>query len=524
MHDPKKPFLGDGVSRRGVLRGATALGTAAMLGPMAGPAAAQPKSGGTARFGIAAGSTADSLDPGSYEQVFVQVHSQARNAQLTEIASDGSLVGEIAESWEASPDAAEWTFKLRDGIEFHDGRTLTAEDVVASINYHRGEDSTSAAKPIVDPIAEMRADGANVVVITLTDGNADFPILMSDYHLPILPSEEGEIDPLTTIGCGGYVHQSWEPGVRASLTRNPNYFKENAAFFDGIELLSIIDSAARQNALVSDEVDVIDQVDRTTVDLLQRARGVKVLSKEGNQHYGFPMDTRVAPFDDNNVRLALKYAIDRQELVDKILRGYGYVGNDHPIGQANQFFDTALEQKTYDPDKAKFHLKEAGLDRLAVDIHLAEAAFDGCVDAGLLYSEKARAAGIDLKVVREPDDGYWSNVWMVKPFAATYWGGRPTEDWMFSTTYAAGAPWNETFWDNERFNQLLREARVSLDADKRAGLYAEMQALVSNEGGIIIPMFANYVMAHSDKIAMPDQIANNWTLDGFRAVERWWFA
>ena len=516
--------FGPGLSRRGVLQGASALGTAALLGPLGSSrAAAQPKQGGTLRLGIAHGSTTDTLDPGILENVFTQVHAQCRHNQLTEILPDGSLTGEVAESWEASPDARTWTFKIRDGLTFHSGKTVTPDDVIASINYHRGEDSTSVAKPIVASVTDLTADGSNVVV-TLEDGNADFATLMADYHIAIMPGIDGRIDPASVDGCGPFVHQEWEPGVRAYVTRNPNYWKEGKPYFDAVELLSIIDPAARQNAVVSGEVDVIDRVDLQTVGLLQRAPGIQVLATSGTEHYGFPMDTRAAPFSDNNVRQALKYAIDRQELVDKILFGYGEIGNDHPIGRSNRYFAADLEQHAYDPDKAKFYLKEAGLDNLAVDIHVADAAFAGCVNSALLYSEKAAAAGITINVVREPNDGFWSNVWMVKPWSATYWGGRPTEDWMFSTTYARGAPWNETFWDNDRFNELLVMGRAELDDEKRREIYFEMQDLVSNQGGIVIPMFGQYVMAHSDRVAHPDQVSALWTLDGFRAVERWWFA
>ncbi|MCB1373735.1 MAG: ABC transporter substrate-binding protein [Rhodobacteraceae bacterium] len=516
--------FGPGLSRRGVLQGASALGTAALLGPLGSSrAAAQPKQGGTLRLGIAHGSTTDTLDPGILENVFTQVHAQCRHNQLTEILPDGSLTGEVAESWEASPDARTWTFKIRDGLTFHSGKTVTPDDVIASINYHRGEDSTSVAKPIVASVTDLTADGSNVVV-TLEDGNADFATLMADYHIAIMPGIDGRIDPASVDGCGPFVHQEWEPGVRAYVTRNPNYWKEGKPYFDAVELLSIIDPAARQNAVVSGEVDVIDRVDLQTVGLLQRAPGIQVLATSGTEHYGFPMDTRAAPFSDNNVRQALKYAIDRQELVDKILFGYGEIGNDHPIGRSNRYFAADLEQHAYDPDKAKFYLKEAGLDNLAVDIHVADAAFAGCVNSALLYSEKAAAAGITINVVREPNDGFWSNVWMVKPWSATYWGGRPTEDWMFSTTYARGAPWNETFWDNDRFNELLVMGRAELDDEKRREIYFEMQDLVSNQGGIVIPMFGQYVMAHSDKIAHPEEVSALWTLDGFRAVERWWFA
>jgi peptide/nickel transport system substrate-binding protein len=487
-------------------------------------AKAQPKSGG--HFGVAMGhgNTTDSYDPATWDNAFVQVFATARHGNLTEIAADGSLVGEVAESWEASPDAKVWTFKIRDGVAYHSGKSVTADDVVASLDYHRGEDSKSAAKPIVEAITEMKADGANVVVITLEAGNADFPFIMSDYHLPIMPSSDGKIDVTTSDGCGAYVVDAYEPGVRATMKRNPNYWKDGRAHFDSVEMLTIVDPAARQNALITGEVDMIDRVDLNTVHLLKRAPGIVVLPTTGTQHYTFAMDTRVAPFNDNNVRLALKYAIDRQELVDKILNGYGEVGNDHPIGRSNRYFAKDLEQHSYDPDKAKFYLKEAGLSSLDVTLSAADAAFGGAVDAAVLYSEKAAPAGINIEVAREPNDGYWSDVWMVKPWSAVYWGGRPTEDWMFSTAYASGAAWNDSFWEHERFNKLLLEARSELDEAKRRAMYEEMQGIVSNEGGVVVPMFASYVMAHTDKVAHPEQVGANWTMDGFRAIERWWFA
>lgn len=520
----KDHLTGGGLSRRSLIRGATALGAAGLILPATmRPARAEPKRGGVFRVAMASGNTTDSYDPATWDSQFVQVIHTARSGYLTEIAADGSLTGEVAESWEASADATTWTFTLRNGVTYHSGGTVTAADVVASVNYHRGPDSKSAAKPIVDAITDIKADG-NTVVFTLSAGNADFPFIMSDYHLPILPSSDGKIDPMTRDGCGGYMIEAWEPGVSARLTRNPNYWKSDRAWFDAIEMVAILDAAARQNALITGEVDVIDSVDRNTVSLLQRAPGIQILSTTGTQHYVFPMDTRAAPFTDNNVRMALKYALDRQEMVDKILGGFGSVGNDHPIGPSNRYFNKDLEQHSYDPDKAKFYLKQAGLETLNVQLSAADAAFGGAVDAAVLYSEKAAAAGITIEVVREPNDGYWDNVWMKKPWCASYWGGRPTEDWMFTTAYSSGAPWNESFWENARFNELLVAARSELNEDTRRAMYYEMQDLVSNQGGTVVPMYASYVMGLSDKVAHPEQVAANWTLDGFRALERWWFA
>ncbi len=513
------------LSRRELLVGASALGLAAGgLGTLSLPASAdEPKKGGRLRYACAHGSTTDSLDPATYENDFMIGMSFAFMNFLTEIGSDGSLQPELAEGWEASSDAATWTFKLKKGVQFHNGKELTAEDVIASFNHHRGEDSNSAAKPIVAPITDIKADGPDTVVFTLDGGNADFPFIVSDYHIGIMPSEGGKIDPSKGIGTGPYTITEYEPGVRALVTKNPNYFKSDRGHFDEVLFLSIIDPAARTNALITGEVDVVGRPDLKTVHMLKRRPGLKLEQTSGTLHYTFPMHVDAAPFDDVNVRLALKYALDRQQLVDKILRGYGVVGNDHPIGRSNRFYASDLEQRSFDPDKAKFHLKEAGLSDLKVDLHVADAAFQGAVDAGALYQENANKAGITINLVREPNDGYWSNVWLIKPWCACYWGGRPTEDWMFSTAYAKGAPWNDTHWANERFNKLLVEARAELDQDLRRDMYHEMQALCRDDGGTVVPMFSNYVMAMSDKVSH-GEMAANWDMDGQKFSERWWFA
>ncbi|MFW5881943.1 MAG: ABC transporter substrate-binding protein, partial [Roseicyclus sp.] len=302
-------FLETGrMDRRGVLKGAAAAGSLALVTPWGTPLRAQPRRGGTLRVAIATGGSTDSLDPGTWDSEFMNFQAHTRNGFLTEIAPDGSLVPELASGWEASEDASVWTFSIREGVQFHSGHVLTAEDVVASINHHRGPDSTSAAAPIVAPITDIAADGMNVI-FTLESGNADFPYLMSDYHLPILPArEDGTIDPTTTDGCGPFRLDEIEFGVRADYTRHDGYWKEGLPYFDAVEQILIFDNAARQNALISGEVDYIDNADLNTVHLLERAPGINVLAVTGTQHYGFPMDTRAAPFDDVNVRLALKYA------------------------------------------------------------------------------------------------------------------------------------------------------------------------------------------------------------------------
>ena len=163
------------------------------------------------------------------------------------------------------------------------------------------------------------------------------------------------------------------------------------------------------------------------------------------------------------------------------------------------------------------------MEKLKVELSVADAAFAGAVDAGSLIRESAAKCGIDVKVVREAEDAYWDNVWLKKPWCASYWSGRATADWMFTTAYAADAAWNESYWKNPKFNELLTQARAETDEAKRAQMYAEMQQLVHDDSGAIVIVFNNFVSAKSKKLSHGD-ISPNWENDGLKIAERWWIA
>jgi peptide/nickel transport system substrate-binding protein len=231
----------------------------------------------------------------------------------------------------------------------------------------------------------------------------------------------------------------------------------------------------------------------------------------------------VAPFDDNNVRMAIKHCIDRQEILEKVFLGHGTIGNDNPIPLSVKFAIDPQPRHTFDPDKVKHYLSQAGLSSLAVDLHVSDTAFDGAVDTAQLIRESAAKCGIDVNVVREPADGYWTNVWGVKPWCASYWSGRPTVDWMMGTAYQSGSSWNENHQAIPHFDELLIAARAESDEKKRAAIYAEMQQIVHDEGGQIVLVF-NSLIAANNKALAHGEIAGNWEVDGLRLAEKWWFA
>ena len=350
------------ISRRDFIFKLSALGILSTCGPSLFPTpvkAAAPKNGGRFRLGVSGGSVSDSLDPAVIEDsMCFTLNMQLRNC-LVEIDHTGNLIPELAESWESSDGATQWAFNLRKGVEFHNGKTMEATDVIESINHHRGKDSKSRAKGIVDPIKGITADGKNRVIFTLASGNADFPYIMADFHLTIQPAGEKNFN--AGMGTGGYILDRFEPGVRCFVKRNPNYWKTGRAHFAEVENIAIADINARTSALKTGRIDAMNRCDLKTVHLLGRSPGVEVLKYNGTTHYTFPMRTDTAPYDNNNVRLALKYAVDREHLVKTILRGYGRVGNDHPIAAVNRYHAHDLPQRAYDPDKARFYMKKAGM-------------------------------------------------------------------------------------------------------------------------------------------------------------------
>jgi peptide/nickel transport system substrate-binding protein len=337
-----------------------------------------------------------------------------------------------------------------------------------------------------------------------------------------MPSADGKADWQSGVRTGAYVIEKFEPGVKTTLKKYPNYYRTDRGHFDSAEVLSIIDVAARTNALTSGEVHYIDRPDLKTLHLLKRNQSIKILEVVGYGHYVFVMNVTVPPFDNVDVRTALKYSLDREDIVKKVFLGHGQVGNDNPIAPSLKFAIDPEPKHVYDPEKAKSYLTKAGFETLKVDLSASDAAFANCVDAAVLWKEHATKAGIELNVIREPNDGYWVNVWLRKPFCGSFWVGRPTCDWMFTIAYAADAAWNDTFWKNPRFNELLLQGRSETDEVKRAAIYAEMQQLVHDDGGLVNLVFNSYVSAHDAKLGH-EEVAPNLPDDGARLIERWWF-
>ena len=482
------------MTRREFVGRTTAMGLSAGLAGALFTKAAhaeEPKRGGILRAGVAGGESTNSLDPALAASDVPYMINRTWGETLVDVDPNGAVEMRVAEEVSSNADATEWKFKIRQGVEYHGGGTVTAEDVVATLKRHTDEKSQSGALGIVQGIAEMVAEG-DMATLKLAAANADLPFLIADYHLVIQPG--GGVDaPAAGNGTGAYKVVSSEPGVITSMERFANYWDSSRGHADAVEILTINDDTARTAAIQSGQVQMISRVDPKIVALLAGTPEVVIERAAGPGHYVFIMHCDKAPFDNNDLRMALKLSVNRAEMVDKILGGYGSPGNDFPINAAYPLFDDSIEQREYDAAAAADYYRKSGHDGSPIVLRAAPGAFPGAVDAANLFAASANAAGIPLQVKLEPDDGYWSNVWNVEPFCASYWGGRPVQDQMYTTAYLSTSDWNDTKFRNARFDELLIAARGELDAAKRKGMYSEMAHIVRDEGGLILPMFNDWV-------------------------------
>lgn len=488
--------------RRDLLQGAAALGAGAAAAPLLGsrPAAAAdaPKKGGHLRLGLAGGSSTDSLDITTWTDTVTLVIGFAIYNGLVENGPDNKPVPELAESWEAKPGASEWVLNLRKGVKFSNGREFDADDAIYSLNLHRGDKTKSGAAGPFKAISDIKKLDTHQILISLVSADADLPYILSDYHVLMVPN--GFTDWANPVGTGGYALDKFDPGVRCSLKRKADYWKPGRANAETIEITVINDATAMLAAFESGQVDVIHRVAPQAADRIKKSPKLSLVQAPGGWHCIIPMMVDKEPYSNPDLRLALKYAINREAVVKTLFKGFGTVGNDNPIPKGDPFFNTSLPQTAYDPDKAKFYFKKANIGDTKILLQASDAAFAGAVDMATLYQANAKKAGITIDVKKEPADGFWDNVWLKAPFMTSYWGGRPAATQMFGVAYKSDAPWNDTHWKVPAFDKLLSDARAELDPAKRKTYLWAMQEMLHSQGGALIPAFKDWLDAHNDKV------------------------
>lgn len=493
----KNLFVSGGLTRRDFMQGMLATGltvtSAGILLTGAQSAVAEtPKKGGRLKFAWNLHGPTDTLDPALFTSNLDYVRGRSYYNNLVQFNDDLSLKPDLAEEWGVTDDGLEWTFKLREGVQWHDGSEFTADDVVYTLNRHMGEDSISKVTALVNYVTEWKKIDKYTIKAILASANSDLPAILGTFHFKIIKNgAEGEYFQ-QPIGTGPFKSVEFTPGVRTLGVRNDNYFKGDVNL-DEIESFAITDAVSRVNALVSGDVHMAGGIDPKAIKQIEAEDGIEMWSIPSGAWTGICCMKDRSPGNNDDFVWALKYLQKRKRIVRSIMKGHALVANDHPIGPPyGSDHCHELPQREFDSDKAKFHLKKSGITEATVEV--SEVA-PGVTDTCLMVQREAAKIGLQFNVKRVPTDGYWGTTWQNRPIMVTAWNMRPTANVMMGISLAGDAPWNDTFWKNDRFDQLLAEVRGVTDAGLRHEMNCEMQTLVMDTGGIVVPNHRNYIDA-----------------------------
>ena len=494
-------MLHKGATRRDVMgwlmaAGATATASSTVFGGMSKAWAMTPKKGGKLIMAADQHGPNDTLDPALFTSAADYFRGRMYYGSLTRLTTDLGYEPELAEEVMSNDDATEWTFKIRKGVEFHDGKTLTADDVIYTMNRHLGEDSISKASSLVSMVKEWKKVNDYEVKAILSSANADLPIALGTFHFKII--QDGTENFETAVGTGPYKVKEFKPGVRAVGARFDNYWGEGG-YLDELEHYGIGDSTARLNAFLAGDIDAMVNLPPKAIAQVEKSEGKEIWSLKAGAYVN--ITPRLDMDDSNNMHLykAMQMLQDRQRLVKGVMKGQGSLGNDQPINSA--YFDHCADipQRELDPDKAEFHWKKSGIGNTAVPVVCAEVA-PGAVEQCLFMQREGKKIGANFDVKKVTTDGYWGAVWLKEPICVAAWNMRPTANIMMTLAFKGDAAWNETRWKNDKFDQLLVDVRGETDADKRAQKYCDLQTMIHEENGMSIPMHRNYVDAAAEHV------------------------
>lgn len=481
-------------TRRGLMLGAVA-GAAALSLP--GFARSEdtppPRRGGRLRVGMFGGGASETLDPNISQTDLDIARAHVLFERLVDFNPDGSLFNQLAEEFSPNSDGTNWKIKLRSDVLWHDGTPFTAADVVYSLRY--ALDPANKAQGGADiafvKSENIRALDKYTVEIVPEIAIATLPTSLSSRALYIF--KEGTTSFEEPIGTGPFAFKSWTRGERSLFVRNEHYRVPDRPYLDELEFISINDVTTRLNALIAGQIDCLAYLDAKMVPAVQATPNVKLLIADTGSYPGQVMQIDTPPFEDNRVRQAFRLMLDREEMIKVALAGYGTIGNDLACPFDPDYAGN-IPQRAYDPDKAKFLIKQAGKEGETVPLYTGDIG-PGMVESSLLIAQYAAKAGITVTMNKVPAEQYYTDQFMKVPFQCTNWGQRPLDS-QFAQAFNKAAPYNESHWYRPEFDKLTDEARRTLDPKLRKELWEAAQQMLWDEGGYIIWGFPQLIDAH----------------------------
>ena len=504
-------------TRRRLLGGAAGLAAAAFLAGCGGPAAARdagpPRRGGVLRVGVTGGGASDTLDP----------HSPATNPDIARTLSlyepllhwdDAyTLQPAVAETVRPEPGARAWTATIREGIVFHDGRPVTPDDVVATFARITDPDDPKSGASQLGVLDRVVVAGDRQVRFELSEPSPVFDQYLAEYSCGIVPAD---FDVSRPVGTGAFRFEAFSPGQQSVFVRHDGYWRPGEPHLDRLELINFAEDDARINALLSGQVDAIDQVPLSLTEVVGSYESVRLLTSETGAWLPFTMRVDVAPFDDVRVRQALRLIAGRDEMVNQVLSGLGTPAADLYGRFDPEYLDPRREQ---DIERARDLLSAAGKPNLSVEL-VTSPIQAGTVEAAQVLATQARAAGVEIGLRRVDTSTFFSDQYLQWEFAQSFWNTRNYIP-QASQSSMPDAPFNETHWDDAEYQAVLRRARSEQDPAGRAQQVRQAQRIEFDRGGYLIWGWPDRVDAHQAYVGGLVPNRTGLSLSGYEFRKAW---
>ena len=518
------------LNRRQFLRGVAATGAAAGAGGLIAACSSTstsgkssgssaPKPGGDLKVGLTGGGPSDTVDPQRGLTYLDSSRLQSLYSPLVQLDANANLEYMLAESiTPAGSNFTRWEIKLKPDITFHNGKPLTSEDVIFTLNRTVSNDysGTTPLGPI--DIKATKAVDTLTVLVSMTKPYSSFvsQLAASWVYLYIAPVG---FNPAHPVGTGPFMFKSFTPGQRSVFTRNPHYWRSGLPYADTLQILDFTDTVSLADALQTGVIQAAGTLDGPQMASLANASGVTAVPSKGGGIVPFTMRVDQPPFHDVRVRQALRLLVDRAQLIDSALDGYGTVAYD-VFSPFDPDFDKSLVRQT-DIAQAKSLLKQAGQENLTVTLTTSPIA-TGTVAMATVLAEQAKAAGVNIKVSNVPSGTFFGKQYLQWPFAQDYYNYFPYLP-QVAESMLPTSPFNETHTDNPTYNSLYDQANAAASGSalQKEILY-EMQTYDFNNGGYIIPAFVDSLDAYSTKIAGFRAARIGQPLSNFD-MEHWYF-
>jgi peptide/nickel transport system substrate-binding protein len=474
----------------------TACGTGNTIKAFTTSNAGKPRYGGTLRAGLTGGTTADTLDP--LNAITNVDFSRVDNLYepLVGLTPSAQPIVVLAEEVTPNAKATEWTIRLKQGITFHNGKTLNADDVIytfQTILNPKAPASAAAGLASIDAKGMTKLDAYTVRIPCSTPFATLYQALAIPGYSDVIPAG---YNPAAPVGTGPFRLKSFSPGTQSTFVRYNGYWQSGLPYLDEVVITDYADQTSQVNALLAGQVDVVNLLSADVISEVQ-GEGKNILLSDGGGWNPFTMRVDLKPFNDVRVRQAMRLVVDRQQMLDLVFGGFGTLGND-VFGIWAPDYDHSLPQRHQDIDQAKSLLKAAGAEGMNVTLVTADIGA-GTVLAAQVFAQQASAAGMTVNVDNVTVNEFYGTNYLKWQFAQDYWFYNFYLPQVSLATLPA-APFNETHWDNSRYNSLYAQAIATVDAPLRTELAHEMQQIEYDEGGYIIPFFPPVIDGYSPNV------------------------